>query len=40
MKGGVEYESAWGMSFLDRERTIKHINKHHKEMDPNGKDYF
>lgn len=40
MKGGAEYNSAWGMSFEDREITIKTINKRLKEQNPNGKDYL
>ncbi len=40
MKGGVEYDSAWEMSFADRKRSIKIINRHLKEMNPDGKEYF
>ena len=31
MKGGVNWDQAWGMSFADRERIIIKLNKHHKE---------
>ena len=40
MKGGIEWESAWGMSFQDREIAIKVINKRLKEQDPHGKEYM
>ena len=40
MHGGIELNSAYGMSFEDREIAIKIINKRQKEQDPNGKDYL
>ena len=40
MKGGVEWNSAWGMSFEDREILVKVINKRLKEQNPGGKDYM
>jgi hypothetical protein len=40
MNGGVEWNSAWGMSFEDREIMIRIINKHLKEQNPNGKEYL
>jgi hypothetical protein len=40
MKGGAEWNSAWGMSYEDREIAIKVINKRLKEANPNAKDYF
>ena len=40
MKGGIEYNSAWGMSFEDREIAIKIINKRLKEQNPSGKEYM
>lgn len=40
MRGGVDYNSAWGMSFEDREIAIAVINKRLKEQNPNGKDYM
>lgn len=40
MKGGVEWESAWGMSHEDREIIIKRINKILKEQNPNAKEYM
>lgn len=40
MKGGVEWNSAWGMSYEDREVLVKRIQKHLKEQNPNGKEYL
>ena len=40
MKGGVEYNSAWGMSFEDRELAIRVINRRVKEQNPDGKEYM
>lgn len=40
MKGGIELESAWGMSFEDREIAIKVINKKNKEEHPSGQEYM
>jgi hypothetical protein len=40
MKGGIEYESAWGMSFEDREIAVKVLNKRLKEENPNSKEYM
>ncbi len=40
MQGGVEWDSAWGMSFEDREILIKTINKRLKEQNPNAKEYM
>jgi hypothetical protein len=40
MKGGIEWDSAWGMSFQDREIIIKTINKRLKEQNPGGKEYM
>ena len=40
MKGGIEYNSAWGMSFEDREVMVKVINKRLKEQNPGGKEYM
>ena len=40
MKGGVEWDSAWGMSFEDREIMIKVLNKRLKEQNPNAKEYM
>jgi hypothetical protein len=40
MHGGVDWNSAWGMSFEDREIIVKVINKRLKEQNPNGKDYM
>ena len=40
MAGGIEWNSAWGMSFEEREIVIKVLNKRKKEENPNAKDYF
>ena len=40
MEGGIEWNSAWGMSFEDREIVIKVINRRLKERNPGGKDYM
>jgi hypothetical protein len=40
MNGGLEYNSAWGMSFDDREIAIRIINKRLKEQNPGGKEYM
>ncbi len=40
MKGGIEWDSAWGMSYEDREIAIKMINKRIKEANPGGKEYM
>lgn len=40
MKGGIEWNSAWGMSFEDREIAIRTINKRLKEQNPGGKEYM
>jgi hypothetical protein len=40
MKGGIELESAWRMSFIDREMAIRVINKKIKEQNPNAKEYM
>lgn len=40
MGGGIDYNTAWGMSFLDREIAIKVINKKLKEKNPGGKEYM
>jgi hypothetical protein len=40
MKGGVEYNSAWGMSFEDREIIVKIINRQLKAQNPNAKEYL
>ena len=38
MKGGVEWDSAWGMTYSDREVIIKTINKRLKEKNPKAKE--
>jgi hypothetical protein len=40
MKGGIEWNSAWGMSYEDREIAIRVINKRIKEQDPSGREYM
>ena len=40
MNGGIELDSAWAMSFEDREISIKVINRRRKEQSPGGKEYF
>jgi hypothetical protein len=40
MEGGIEWNSAWGMSFEDREIVVKVINRRNKEKNPGGKDYI
>lgn len=40
MHGGIEINSAYGMSFEDREIAIKIINKRLKDQNPNGKEYM
>ena len=40
MKGGIEWNSAWGMSFEDREVIVKVINRRLKEQNPNSKEYM
>lgn len=40
MKGGVDWNSAWGMSFEDREIIVSVINRRNKEQNPNGKEYL
>jgi len=40
MNGGVDWNSAWGMSFEDREIIIKAINKKLKAENPGGKEYM
>lgn len=41
LKGGIEYNSAWGMSFEDREIAVKVINRRLKEQTPaGGKEYM
>jgi hypothetical protein len=40
MHGGIELNSAWGMSFEDREISISVINRRLKEQNPNSKEYM
>lgn len=40
MGGGVEFNSAWGMSCLDREIAVAAINKKLKSENPNSKEYM
>jgi len=40
MKGGIEWNSAWGMSFEDREIAVKVLNRRIKEQNPDTKEYM
>ena len=40
MNGGIDLNSAWGMSFEDREIAVKVINRRLKEQSPGGKEYM
>jgi len=40
MKGGVEWNSLWGMSYEDREILVKVINKRIKEQNKGAKEYM
>lgn len=40
MNGGIEWNTAWGISFEDREMIIKAINKKLKAQNPNAKEYM
>lgn len=40
MKGGLEWNNAWGISFEDREIIIKMINKNLKAQNPNAPEYM
>lgn len=40
MKGGLEWNSAWGLSFEDREILIRVMNRRMKEQNPNGVEYM
>lgn len=40
MKGGIDIDSAWGMSFDDREAIVRVVNKRMKEENPGGKEYM
>ena len=40
MRGSIEYNSAWGMSYEDRELAVKILNKRLKEQNPGGPEYL
>lgn len=40
MGGGIEYNTAWGMSYEDREIAIRAINKKFKDLNPNATEYM
>lgn len=40
MKGGIEYDSAWAMSFEDRETAVRVMNRRIKEENPGGPEYM
>lgn len=37
---GIDWNSAWGMSFEDRELIIRVINRRLKEANPDAKEYM
>jgi hypothetical protein len=40
MEGGLDYNTAWGISYQDRESIIKSINRKIKRENPNAKEYM
>lgn len=40
MRGGINWDQAWGISYEDRVLLISMINKRLKEQDPNSKEYM
>lgn len=40
MEGGLEWNTAWGISFEDREIIVKAINKRLIAKNPTGKEYM
>jgi len=36
----MDYNTAWGLSFHDREMVIKVVNRRLKEQNPGGKEYM
>lgn len=40
MKGGLEWNSAWELSYRDRETIVKVLNRRIKEQNPSGKEYM
>lgn len=40
MQGGIDFNTAWGMSFEDREFAVKVVNKRIKASNPDGKEYM
>jgi hypothetical protein len=40
MDGGIDWNTAWGVSFEDREIIIRTINKKIKAKNPNAKEYM
>ena len=40
MQGGLEWNTAWGLTFEDREIIIKRVSKRLKEQNPNAKEYL
>lgn len=40
MNGGADYNTAWGMSYEDREILVRVINRRLKEQNPDAKEYM
>lgn len=40
MEGGLEWNTAWGVSFEDREIMIRVINKHIRAKNPDAPEYM
>lgn len=40
MQGGVTWEEGWSLSFSDREKIIKSVNKKLKQMSGNKREYM
>jgi hypothetical protein len=37
---GISWEEAWGLSFLDRDKIIRRLNKHNSDKTPSKKEYM
>jgi hypothetical protein len=40
MKGGLQWNDAWSLSFSDREKLVKRINKHRHDESGSTKEYM
>jgi hypothetical protein len=40
MKGGISWDEAWGLSYLDRELIVKRLNKRLKEQSGDKTEYM